>query len=736
MIKQLTRLVLLAALPAWGSPDSTVHTLSDVEVVAYKQTRARVAAPVTNLDSALIERLDITGVRDLGDLAPNLYIPDYGSRMTTAIYMRGLGTRLDQPSVGLKVDNVTFLNKDNYDFDIDQIDRIEIQRGTDGVINGRNSPAGQINIYTLSPWTTRGLRARLTYGRGNTTDASAGYYTQLSRRVAAALTARYGHSDGLYRNDETGRRVGRENTGGARFKLSWHPASRWSLLNVATVDAGRQDGYAYEALSTRRIEYTDPTFYRRTALTDGLTVTYTGRRMTAASVTSLQYSNDNMTLDQDFGPQPFFTITQKRRETAFSEDFYAKGTRGCYNWLIGAFGFYKRTHMDAPVNFGDTGIGQLIEDPVNAMLPKGMQLRWDQRSMLLDSRFNISNGGFALYHQSAWTLGRWTLQGGLRWDIERVAMRYNSAVNTSVTMYRTLPTGAQIPLQTMPLAIDTTGRPAQSFNELMPQLAVGYDGGRWNLSLRGAKGYKAGGYNTQMFSDFLQQQLMAKMGRPVQYDIEKTMSYHPEKAWTFELSASWHDAAGGVNIQATGFVTLVNDQQLTVFPPGMTTGRAMTNAGRTRSTGVELQTMWMPHDGFSLSAAYGYTHAVFTRYNDGVSDLKGKRLPYAPAHTLSATAHYSLPWSVAGCTPAIMLNTRAAGNIFWDDLNTVSQPFYATFNGAVELNHPRFSLSIWADNITDTRHNVFYFVSMGNAFVQRAKPFTAGATLRLNFQTL
>ena len=65
--------------------------------------------------------MDILSVRDAADIIPNFYVPDYGSRMTSSIYVRGLGARIDQPAIGLNVDNVPILNKDAFDFDIDDI---------------------------------------------------------------------------------------------------------------------------------------------------------------------------------------------------------------------------------------------------------------------------------------------------------------------------------------------------------------------------------------------------------------------------------------------------------------------------------------------------------------------------------------------------------------------------------------------------------------------------------------
>lgn len=709
--------------------------LRDVEVVSVKRNESNPLEPVTRLDAEQIREYNIEAVKDVSTITPNFFMPDYGSRMTSSIYVRGLGTRIDQPVVGMNVDNVPYLNKDNYDFDLMDIDRIEVIRGSVSVLNGRNAMGGQINIHTLSPWKTSGLKALVEYGKANSARAGVGYYHKISTHVASGLTASYHHTDGYYRNACTGEKTGRENAGNIRWKLSWVPESRWSLMNVAAVNVGKQDGYPYQSLQTGKIAYNDPTYYRRTAFTDGLTVSYTGNRMIASSVTSVQYSDDNMTLDQDFLPADIFTMSQKRKEWAVTQDLYAKGKRGVYSWIMGGFGFYKGTRMHAPVTFLETGLSGLIEGSINKVLPPGMQLAFDERNLLLDSHFRIVDGGFALYHQSSVTLGDFVMQGGLRWDIEHIRMDYNSDADASVTMYRAMPTGVLVPLATRPLAVHDNGRLKQTFSELLPQVSIGYNGKPWQVSARLSKGYKAGGYNTQMFSDILQQQLMEAAGMEAAYDINGMLTYKPEKAWTYELSAEYTHPSGCFDAEVVGYLMKVRNQQLTVFPDGNGTGRAMTNAGRTRSRGVEVTATWKPVQALSLQGSYGYTDARFTRYDNGKADMAGKRLPYAPSHTMFLSGRYTLP-QLRSVQPVLAVWTRGAGNIYWDDANTVSQKFYATLSASLTFEHKLGSLGVWGENLTDTRFDTFYFVSMGNRFVQRGRPLTCGVTLRLNLDNL
>lgn len=138
--------------------------------------------------------------------------------------------------------------------------------------------------------------------------------------------------------------------------------------------------------------------------------------------------------------------------------------------------------------------------------------------------------------------------------------------------------------------INDEGRISRDFLTLLPKLSATYslgeDGG--NIYVKVSKGYKAGGFNTQMFSDVLQQRLMVMMGVGTQYDVDRIVSYKPEKSWNYEIGSHLLFPEIGVRLDLAAFYIDCRDQQLTMFPDGTTTGRIMTNAGRTRSFGGEI----------------------------------------------------------------------------------------------------------------------------------------------------
>lgn len=719
----------------FSTPSDSATMLGEVSVTAIKQQGPMQSQPtaVTTLGSDEVERLNILTMKNVSEIAPNFYIPDYGSRMTSSIYVRGIGARIDQPAVGLNVDNVPYLNKDAYDFDIVDIERIEVMRGPQSTLYGRNTMAGLINIYTLSPLRYQGIRVMAEGGTGTSLKAALSGYTKLNDRLGMSFSGYYNYSRGFYTNRYDNSRADRDRGASGRWKTVWRASDEVFIENIASIGWSRQDGYPYAYAETGEINYNDPCFYKRLTVNDGLTVKWVTPRFTFASITSFQYIKDNMTLDQDFLPLSYFTLTQSRNERSFTQDIVMRGSAGNYSWLAGVFGFYKGGHMNAPVTFKETGIEELIVKHRNESNPD-FPIEWETPSFLLGSTFRNPVMGAALYHRSSYDLGRWNFSLGLRLDYEHTALNYYSHCNsgyivhdvTDITPWET---------QRQEVVIDDRGKLSTSFTQLLPKFSVTYNFNRSYLYASVAKGYKAGGYNTQMFSDVLQQRIMEMMGVAMKYDIDEIVSYKPEKSWNYEVGAHITCDNGRVDTSVAAFYIDCRDQQLTMFPDGTTTGRIMANAGKTRSMGVELSLNYRPAVRWHVNASYGYTRATFIEFNNGRADYSGNRVPYAPAHTLYLGAGYRLPVRNCGWIDAVTFDSslRGVGDIYWDEANATRQPFYLQLGASVRLEHDRYSLDLWGENLTDTRFDTFRYVSIGNNFFQRGKPARGGITLRISF---
>ncbi len=739
----ITLLFLLSMFPVcfgfenMDSLDLPAVTLDELNVTALKQSSLlkEEAVSSTLLTRAQIEESGVASVKGISELVPNFYIPDYGSRITSSIYVRGIGARMDQPAIGMIVDNIPILNKDAFDFDIFDIAFVEMLRGPQSTLYGRNTMTGLINVSTLNPMRYQGIRIMGEVSSAWSMRIGAGWYGKQKNNLANAVTGSFYFNGGHFRNEYNGKKVDKEYSGALRWRLHWNPNKSLSLMNVASATMLRQGGYPYQSLESGKIAYNDTCFYRRFTFMDGLTARLRGDKVNWVSITSVQVIDDNMTLDQDFLPESYFTLTQKKKEVAVTEDIVARNSvKGeHYNWTTGFFGFYKHLNMLAPVTFKDEGIRSLIENHRNDANPY-YPIKWDSREFPLNSDFTIPTVGAALYHQSEFNVGNWKFTAGLRLDYEHTSLYYRSHCDTGYTVYAkqgdTLVENHHVDID-----IDDNGHLKRHFFNWLPSLSVLYqfEEKDMNLFLNVAKGSKAGGFNTQMFSDVLQQRLMGIMGIGSNYRPDEIVGYKPEYSWNYEIGTHLGFPSCNLVLDATLFYIDCRNQQLTMFPDGTTTGRIMANAGQTRSFGGEVTANWSPFSWGELNVNYGYTNARFVKFNDGIHDYKGKRLPYAPSNTLFVQTLFHLSTKMKSVKQITFdLNLRGTGNIYWNESNTLSQPLYFLLGASATFEAEKWELQIWGKNLTSTDYSTFYFMSMGNEFLQKARPIECGVTFRLN----
>lgn len=331
--------------------------------------KKHIPVAVSQLRSEELERERVLSIKDLSAIVPNFYQPDYGSKMTSSIYVRGFGARIDQPVIGVSVDGVPYLNKNNYDFDMLDVAAIEMLRGPQGTLFGRNTMGGQLNIYTLSPLGIRGrdaVRASAEYGSGNTVRARASYYRN-GGRFGFMAGGYYTRTDGFFDNEYDGSDCDRGQGGGGRVRVAGDLGRGWSLDNTLSVGYDDEGGYAYslydvETGAVHGVAYNSPSRYERLNVTDGLILRRRGRKAEFSSTTGYQYTHDRMNIDNDFTTASLFTLLQEQREHALTEDLVLRtyDEKRRWQWITGAYGFYKSLKMNAPVTFMQDGIDRLI----------------------------------------------------------------------------------------------------------------------------------------------------------------------------------------------------------------------------------------------------------------------------------------------------------------------------------------------------------------------------------------
>lgn len=689
---------------------------------------------VTTIGRTELENRHVNSIKELTSVAPNFYQPDYGSRMTSSIYVRGFGSRIDQPVVGMNIDERPVMNKNCYDFELFDIDKVQIVRGAQGALYGRNNSGGAINVYTLSPFYFQGKRLTLEYGNSNHLRLKASHYAAPSKRFGWSSSIFFSHSDGYFMNRERGENCDGGDNVAARVRGQWLPSDNWSVDNTFTIGYTDEGGWAYRQYSAgvlAPVAYNDPCSYRRFTVGDGLVLKRFFEGFTFSSATGYQFMNDRMRIDNDFTPLDYFSMGQYQKEHSFTQEFVLRSKDDApFSWQAGLFGFYKHIDMQAPVRFKQYGIENLILKNANDywyhLLPGDRDLSFRDDSFTIYDDFSIPAYGAAAFFQLGYKWKGFELSAGLRLDYERSKMDYDSRALVYYKTYRNSDIYS-------PLRVDFVGSNSLDAFELLPSFSLSYNKDWGSVYASARKGFKAGGFNTQLFSDILQSKMSsALVGNEQNADASSTV-YKPETNWTFELGTHLSPlSSGALRISASLFYIDCRNQQLTVFPKGMSTGRIMSNAGESFSCGAEASAAYRVGD-FTLNAAYGYTHAEFRKYKSGDNDYSGNILPYAPRETMSANVEYRIPVPKEFANFMVLnIGWTGVGRIYWNEENTLRQSFYGLLSASLTWEKGALGASLWGKNLLDEQYNTFYFRSIGNDFFAQGKPLQFGISLHVN----
>lgn len=710
---------------------------------------------------------------------PNLFIPDYGSKLTSAIYLRGIGTRMNASVVGFYVDEQPFLDKSAFDFEWQDVQRMEVLRGPQGTLYGRNAMGGVIHLHTFSPFEKQGTTLRLSYGSFNDLSVQASHAQKINDRYAFSLAGNYRENEGYWTNVGTGKKVGATQTAGVRGKLAARYANGWRADLSTAFEHTEQDGYAYSPVSSDTISYNDACSYQRNLLTAGLTLARQTEKTSFHSVTGFQQFTDKLALDQDFSTASLFTLHQNQDFNALTQEFVYKSTDDKpLQWVFGAFGAASLTQTIAPVQFKQDGIVSMLEKNINRGIPASLAMNVDITDNVLDipSNFDEQRQTAALYHQFTWKLpyvNGLSLTGGLRLEYERVQLDWNSSadmnylytmVNHGITLGESLTANALL-----------KGSAAKSYVEVTPKVALEYAFSPKNKVYASVtRGHQSGGYNVQLFSDLIQTELQAVMSQqmktsmtsqlqalvaygmpqasvdaivshiptsPNVQNVSSILSYDPEYSWNYEVGFHSEPIADRLQVDGAFFYVDCYNRQIAQFSPSGF-GRMMKNAGQSYSKGFEISVLSKPLKNLDVRASYGFADARFTKYSDSVRvngvyqevDYKGKSVPMIPKHTLSVGADYTFQVHASMLDNVVLSGQYSAnGPIYWTEKNDVQQAFSGVADGQLALVKGSCELQFWVKNALNESFRTFYFESMGKAFAQQNRPRQIGATIQYKF---
>lgn len=785
--------VISAATPAYSMPkeetaeapkDTTrVIDIEEVIVIATPKENNRLRQQplsATSFSQGDMRNNSVTSVKSLSGLVPNLFIPDYGSKLTTSVYVRGIGSRINTPAVGLYVDNIPFIDKSAFDFNYSDIERIDVLRGPQGTLYGRNTMGGLIRVFTKSPFSYQGTDISLGAATYNNYKASVNHYHRISDKFAFSAGAFYEHEGGFFENvARNNEKIDKGDEVGGRMRAIWLPKDNLKLDFTVNYEYSNQGGYPYQLTSLSetdiyyqdlkgdlgKVAYNNECGYMRHLLNGGLNLEHQADNFILSSVTGFQYLKDEMNLDQDFTRKNVYTMSQRQNSKTISEEIVLKSKPGRrWQWTTGVSGFYQWLDTEGPVTFHEDGISSLMENNVNGIFKKikeekpmmpDMSLDITDENILIGGNFKSPMLSTGIYHQS--TINDIIFEGlsftaGLRMEYERYWLDYNSNTNINFDFKIAV---MPMPFKGLNTSPKVNGNISHDYIQLLPKFALQYDFNKSNnIYASVSKGYRSGGYNIQMFSEIVQGEMIngmiaildekshgmvSQMGGDkiphYEFNIQETTMYKPEYSWNYEIGSHMTMFDGRLQADVAAFYMDTHDQQISRFAASGL-GRITVNAGKSRSIGGELALKAQITDAFSLNGNYGYTHATFTDYvvSDEVN-YNGNYVPFVPQHTFNIGGQYIFRMKSGAWLENIMLNAnyKGAGRVYWTEQNNAYQNLYGTLNGRISLNKGNGQIGIWINNALNTKYQAFYFESMNRGFAQMGRPMQIGVDLRCRF---
>ena len=747
---------------------SRVVDLDEVVVVAQPKESLRLRRqPLasTVFTDAEMQRLGVQALSSLSKYVPSFVVPDYGARYTSSIYVRGLGSRSGDPAMGVYFDNIPLVNKSTYNRHIYMLDRIDVLRGPQGTLYGMNTEGGIVRMYSKNPMNYQGtdVAASMASGLGVTTEVA--HYHRPSDEFAFSATAFYSGQRGFFDNANLGEDADLSNEAGGRMRFVFMPDSRLTFDLTSDYQYVNQNAFAYGMYDEETGGWAEPstTFmngYRRQMLNMGLNVSYRHDGFLLSLATGYQFLDDLMQMDQDYLPDDYMRLEQAQKLNVITQEATLRSLRrGRWQHASGVFFSYQWLHTDAPVSFGDAMNSMILS---SMGMPPSVASAMSISDNYVPGTFKTPQLNIGIYHESNFTLSeRLMLTLGLRYDHQQVEIEYDSYSHFVLGL--NMPPRPAVSSRFMSVL---RGGASERYDQLLPKFALTYrlDGRGSNVYATVSKGFRAGGYNLQMFSDIfrseqsaLGMELMQLMqgDMTVEHDagdyenINRTISYKPEVSWNYEVGAHLNLFGGSLHLDAAAYYMHISNQQLSVMASDYGYGRMMVNAGKSSSWGVELSMRGKAVDDcLSWSATYGFTRSTFRQYADSVMsedgagyvlhDYKGKDVPFVPRHTFSGVVDYRFDLSVGGFVKSVTVGADVAGNgkVFWDAGNESSQRLYALLGAHVMLDFGKVQLNVWGKNLTDTRYNTFLVESSADSvrrsFAQRGNPLQVGLDVSLH----
>jgi outer membrane receptor protein involved in Fe transport len=706
-----------------------------------------------------LQQLNVHDLSQLSQYVPSFAMPSYGARLTSSMYVRGIGSRINSPAVGIYYDNIPLMSKAAFNNHFYMLDRVDVLRGPQGTLYGQNTEGGLVRVYSKNPMNYQGTDVRLGIGTGLWRNVEVAHYHRPSDKLAFTVAGFYSGQKGFFNNANFSDKNDKMNEAGGKLRLIFQPNNKLKIDWTADYQYVNQNGFGYGELNLDNNDVADPATtimngYKRNMLNTGVSIsTGVGGDLNDAplmftSTFSYQYLNDKMLMDQDYMTPDYLLLEQKQKMNALTQEYVLR-SHGKTRWqhATGLYNSYQYLKTDAPVTFGDaiTGpIGTAIANAMKAAMVKaGMPQATVDRmgvtmsaEMAVPETFRTPSMTFAAFHESNVLLNdRLKLTLGLRFNCDLQEISYDALA------YMNMTGGTAGRQATYHLTSHVADSRSKTFTQLLPKVGLTYtiDDKLGNIYALVSKGYRAGGYNIQMFSDILQTELNAHQQDAMRGDydvahtiadydvIEETIIYKPEESWNYEVGTHLNLFDNLLHFDLSLYYMQIRNQQLSQMIPGSNYGRMMVNAGKSHSCGMEATLRGRLLDNsIDWNVNYSFTNAKFDEYDN----YKDKYVPFVPKHMVSAMLDYHLGSFTIGA------NMNAQGKMWWDEANTYAQKFYALLGAHADYDFGPVLVSLWGRNITDTRYNTFAVQSNAAGgtryFAQRGNPIQLGMDVNIH----
>ncbi|MEP2987768.1 MAG: TonB-dependent receptor [Parasphingorhabdus sp.] len=699
-------------------------------IVVTAQKRAQnlqdVPVSVTAFDDQMIAEAGFTNSLSIGDQVPNLEIKTFGG--VPNIFIRGVGNNdFNSSSIGpisVYRDDVVVASTGSQIFSLFDLERIEVVRGPQGTLFGKNTTGGAVQFFSKLPGDIFEGNARVGYGRYNLFEgevaASLPITDNFSVRVAGMVRRRDGEKTNIFDNsdainvDEAAAR--------AIFRLRPGPDTDIRL----TVGGGRDRSDYLENKPVGVINggdlfgYTDP-FPNDDGIlnfngpsrnfSDNVFVNFVVQHdfgdWSIRSLTGYDKSDVDNAVDVDGGPLRIDEIVFLTDAEQFTQELQLSYDDGTLNAIGGLYYFYE--------DFNARSNADLVGE-----------LTFAQGALPLITQATRKNKAYAVFGQATYAVVpelRFTV--GARYTIDKVRATHQADLIPNF-FDMNIPNGA-------PVALVPFANLRDTYKSFSWRLGVDYDVTDDVLAYFSVdKGFKAGGFNIG---------IITSLAERTQVDPETLISYEVglkstlfDRKLRLNLSAFYYDYS---DLQ----VLSVNTQAGSAVP---TLG--LDNAADATIKGVEVEAFATPTDWLDLGLNFGILDAKFKNYLSGAidpvtglpRDFSGNRMPGAPKFTLSANAQVTVP--VGRFETRWRAEYNFTGKKFYnnaEDQLVSSGEGYGLLNLRASLVDPDndWEFALWAKNVTDKAHIVDATDLRGFGLVPRyfGEGATYGAELRLSF---